>query len=61
MNWTEIGIHAKNLLVAALAAALVQCVIGFLTYLGAHIPDLLQYILSTGSGLGAIYKINNIC
>ena len=50
MNWPDIGKHAEALLVAALAAAFIQCVVGFLSYLGAHIPDLVNYIIGTGSG-----------
>ena len=61
MDWKQIGEHAKNLLIAALAAALIQFLIGFLQYLGTHIPDLLQYILSTSGGVTAIYKYNGIC
>ena len=63
MDWKDVANHMKALLIAALAAALIQCVVGFLSYLGAHIPDLIQYIFQTAGGIGAIYKTNyiNVC
>ena len=61
MDWKNIGTHVENLLIAALAAALIQALIGFVSYLGAHIPELLQYLISTAGGLTAILNKQNIC
>jgi hypothetical protein len=61
MDWKQFWNRAENLIIAALAAAIIQCVVAFLQYLGAHIPDLLQYLLQTGGGVAAILNKKSLC
>lgn len=61
MDWKDVGVHARDLFVAALGVALMQFLIALMTYLGSHIPDFVKFLMDMSSATAAIKVTNYKC
>lgn len=56
MDWENLKIHLIDIAKGMIAAAIVGAFTSLLSYLGAHIPDLLNLLAGPASAVAAIKK-----